>query len=82
MQNFNFFEEKALIEALQKNRPYLIDIEKLVQKIRFGLINISLRVHDSKVTDVTVQGFQKIRYNFGKGEQLGERESETFVSGK
>lgn len=59
--------EKQILEAFEKNRPYLIDIEKLVQKLKFGLINISVTVHDSKVTGLTVQSFQKIRYEADKG---------------
>lgn len=60
-------EDKKIIEAMEKNRPYLIDIEKLVQKLKFGQINMSFTVHDSKVTGLTIQSFQKIRYEPGQG---------------
>lgn len=62
--------EKEILAAFEKNRPYLIDIEKLVQKLKFGLINFSVTVHDSKVTGFTVQSFQKVRYEVGKGGEM------------
>jgi len=60
-------EEKKILEAFEKNRPYLIDIEKLVKEIKYGLINFSVTVHDSKVTGFTTQTFQKVRYEVGQG---------------
>ena len=60
-------DEKKLQEAMQKNRPYLVIIEAMVQKIKYGQINVSLRVHDGRVTDITSQSFQKIRFDLGPG---------------
>jgi len=59
--------EQKILEAFDKNRPYLIDIEKLVKKLKYGLLNFSIQVHDSKVTGFTVQSFQKVRYEAAPG---------------
>ena len=59
-------DEKQIIEAFKKNRPYLIDIERLVKEVKFGTINLSIRVHESRVTDIVTQIFQKVRYELGK----------------
>jgi hypothetical protein len=62
--------EQKILEAFDKNRPYLIDIEKLVKKTKYGLLNFSLQVHDSKVTGWTVQVYQKVRYEVGPGGEM------------
>ena len=58
--------ERQVTEAMKSNRPYLIDIERLVNKVKYGTINFSIRVHDARVTDITTQIFQKVRYELGK----------------
>ena len=59
--------EKEILQAFDKNRPYLIDIEKLVNRIKYGMLNISLTIHDSKVTGFAFQSTQKVRYEVGQG---------------
>ena len=73
MDEFNFFRDKKIIETFQKFKPYLLDIENLVQKVKYGKIIFSVRVHNGTVTDFVVQSFTRKRYDIekeGKAQEL------------
>jgi len=45
--------ERQLIRAfLEKNKPYLLALEKMVQEIKFGQLTVTLRIHQGFVTDL------------------------------
>lgn len=69
METFNFFEKTELITAFKKHKPYLVDLEKLINEIKSGKLNLSFTVTDGNVLSMEVVGRQLVRYD--KGERLG-----------
>jgi len=70
MDEFNFFEHKELVEAFQKNKPYLVDLETLIREIKYGKIHLVFTVTNSRVISMEVGSQQLIRYD--KGERLNK----------
>jgi len=70
MDEFNFFEHKELVEAFQKNKPYLVDLETLIKEIKYGKIHLVFTVTNSRVISMEVGSQQLIRYD--KGERLNK----------
>jgi len=68
MDEFNFFEHKDLVEAFQKHKPYLVDLETLIKEIKYGKIHLVFTVTNSQVISMEVGSQQLIRYD--KKEQL------------
>jgi len=66
-QEFNFFRDKKIIDAFKKEKPHLLYIEKIIQKIKYGRLTLVLRIHDSKVTDITTMSALRLRFDTGKG---------------
>lgn len=60
--------QQELIANLLKYRPHLTDLETLVNKIKYGKINLVLTVENSKISSMEVVSRQLIRYD--KGENL------------
>lgn len=67
-EEYNFLKDKKLIEAFQREKPYIIHLEKIVKKMGYGRLTVVLRVHNEQVTDLTVFSGQKIRYDLNKKE--------------
>jgi len=75
MSEFNFFEDKELVKAFQKFKPYLVDIEELVKRVGYGKIVFAVRVHNGVVTDFVVQSSTRKRYDLGKGNSVKKSSS-------
>lgn len=48
--------------VLERSRPHLLAIEKLIQETPNGIINFDLRVHDGKVKDMIVKSAIRIKF--------------------
>lgn len=48
------------------NLEPLIDIARKVDKIGYGNMTVTLRIHDGFIVDVTEQSFQRKRYSVQK----------------
>lgn len=74
---FNFFQNKDIIKAFQEFKPYILDIERLIQQVKYGKIVFAVRVHNGCVTDFVVQSSTRKRYDLKKGGVEGEETKTT-----
>lgn len=56
------FSVEELDGALRKAKPYLVDIESMVQDTGKGVVAFELRVNNGKVDDLIVKQVQRIKY--------------------
>lgn len=52
----------TLMGFLKDNRPYLVDIDQAVTNLNNGTLNVILRVHNNKVTDIAISTTERIVY--------------------
>lgn len=53
---------QEFLAILEKERPYLLDIDKVVSALDNGIVTISIRIYKQKVTDIVVQKSERIVY--------------------
>lgn len=53
---------EELQRAIQTHKPYIYDLEKLIQKMKFGQIEVVLRFHDGFVSDVVLVSKERYKY--------------------
>lgn len=66
MPEFDFLEEKNIIKAFEKHKPYLLDVEKLIKELGYGRLSVEFTIKDASVISMSISGVQLIRYDKGE----------------
>lgn len=48
--------------AIETHKPYIYDLESMIQELRFGEVNVVLRFHEGFVTDVVLVSKKRKKY--------------------
>ena len=53
---------QEFLKILEKERPYLLDIDKTILAMDNGIITVQIRIYKSKVTDIVISDSKRIVY--------------------
>ena len=53
-------EFEKLQQAIKHHKPYLLEVEKLVQELQNGVVKFDLRVYQGFVTDVIAHSSKRV----------------------
>ena len=53
-------EFEKLQQAIKHHKPYLLEVEKLVQELQNGVVKLDLRVYQGFVTDVITHSSKRV----------------------